>query len=65
MTSLPPLRQRIVRVVIRMGGTAADAACAIGCSKHTARRIAGSIGCRFGSRTGLGIGRLTEPEPHP
>jgi hypothetical protein len=65
MSPIPPLNERIVRVVVRMGGTSAHAAQAIGCSMRSARDIARRIGVRFGSRLGSGIDYLTEPEPHP
>lgn len=51
MSDLPPLNDRIVRVVVRFGGTAGDAARAIGCSKHTAARIARGLGLTFRGRT--------------
>lgn len=40
MSPIPSLPHRIVRVVLRMKGTAGDAALAIGCTKQTVRRIA-------------------------
>lgn len=48
MSDLPPLRHRVVRVVIRMGGTSSDAAKALGCTKRHAHHVAREIGWKFG-----------------
>ncbi len=47
MNPIPPLNHRIIRVVIRMGGTGGDAARALGCSKGGAKRLARRLGLSF------------------
>lgn len=43
----PELRNRMLKVIIRLGGTTGDAARALGCKKQWAYRCARRAGLRF------------------